>query len=335
MNLERQYSIEELITIINNPIARVIGDKNIKATGINEIHRVVPGDITFVDNEKYFNRALSCLASIILINKEVEAPDGKVLIYSDDPFRDYVKLVKFFAPFQPQDMPIHPSAEIGEGTIIQPLVFIGPNVKIGKNCIIHPNVTIHANTIIGNNVIINSGSVIGGEAFYFKRRPDYLDKLEGCGRVVIEDDVEIGSCCTIDRGVSSDTIIGKGTKLDNLIQVGHDTIIGKNCLIAAQAGIAGVVNMEDNVILWGQVGVQKDLTIGKGAIILGQSGVAKSIEGGKVYFGSPAREASDKMREIALLKKLPELFDAVNKLMKNHGISSELEINNKDINNIE
>jgi len=335
MTLDRSYSIQEIISIIDNPLAKVIGDTSIKATGINEIHRVNPGDITFVDNEKYFNRVLSCDASIIILNKEIEAPDGKVLIYSDDPFRDYVKLVKFFAPFIPQDMAIHPSAEIGKGTIIQPLVFIGPNVKIGENCIIHPNVSIHANSIIGNNVIINSGSVIGGEAFYFKRRPDYLDKLEGCGRVVIEDNVEIGSCCTIDRGVSADTIIGKGTKLDNLIQVGHDTIIGKNCLIAAQAGIAGVVNIEDNVILWGQVGVQKDLTIGKGAVVFGQSGIAKSIEPGKVYFGSPAREASDKMREIALLKKLPELFEIVNNLMRIHGIDSDLKINNKNLNNFE
>ena len=138
---------------------------------------------------------------------------------------------------------------------------------------------------------------------------DLYDKMLSCGRVIIHDHVEIGACCTIDKGVSSDTIIGSGTKLDNHIHVGHDTVIGKNCLFAAQVGIAGVVTIEDDVILWGQVGVQKDLTIGKGAVVLGQSGVGKTLEGGKTYFGSPTQEARQKMKEIAMVKQLPELFE--------------------------
>jgi UDP-3-O-[3-hydroxymyristoyl] glucosamine N-acyltransferase len=132
--------------------------------------------------------------------------------------------------------------------------------------------------------------------------------MYSCGRVLIHDDVEVGAGCTIDKGVSGDTVIGKGTKLDNHIHIGHDTVIGKNCLFAAQVGIAGVVTIEDDVILWGQVGVSKDLTIGKGAIVLAQSGIIKSLEQGKTYFGSPVQEAREKMKELALIKQLPEII---------------------------
>lgn len=309
MKFDKSHSLQEIVDISGNKNAYVRGNTNIDVTGINEIHMVEPGDITFVDHPKYYDRSLGSKATTIIINKDVEPPIGKALIISDDPFRDYVSIVKHFRPYVASESAISPDAIIGEGTIVQPLVYIGHHVTIGKNCRIFPNVTIHSYSVIGDNVVINSGSVIGGEAFYFKRRPEAYDKMEGCGRVVIEDNVEVGSCCTIDRGVSGDTVIGKGTKMDNHIQVGHDTVIGKNCLFASQVGIAGVVIIEDDVILWGQVGVQKDLTIGRGAIVLGQSGVAKSIAGGKTYFGSPVRDALDKMKELALIKRLPELFE--------------------------
>jgi len=299
MKLDRPYSINEIAEIIN---AEYYGDTSIQILGLNEIHVVENGDITFVDHPKYYDKALKSNASVIIINQKVECPLNKLIILSDDPFRDYNFLTRKFKPFVPAKQMISETAKIGEGTIIQPGTFIGNNVKIGKNCIIHPNVTIYDNVIIGNNVIIHSGTVIGADAFYFKRRPEGYDKMHSCGNVIIEDDVEIGACCTIDRGVSGITKIGRGTKMDNHIQIGHDTIVGKNCLIASQVGVAGVVKIEDNVILWGQVGVQKDLTIGKGAIVLGQSGVPKSIEGGKVYFGSPVQEAKEKMKEIAFLK---------------------------------
>lgn len=313
MRFEKSLTLKEIVDIIGN--ASFLGDSNILLTGINEIHRVEIGDITFVDHPKYYKPAYESLATAIITNQaDAVCPSGKALIIADDPFAAYVKLVKYFRPFVPSSAEISPTAEIGEGTIIQPFVFVGNHVKIGKNCIIHSHVSIYDYSVIGNNVIINSNSVIGGEAFYFQRRKDGYRKLEGCGRAVIEDDVEIGACCTIDKGVSSDTIVGAGSKLDNHIQVGHDAVIGKNCLVSSQVGIAGVVNMEDDVILWGQVGVQKDLTIGKGAVVLGQSGVAKSIEGGKTYFGSPVREAIEKMKEIALVKRLPEVFERLDRI---------------------
>ena len=310
MIFDKSYTLKEISAIIN---ADFDGDSNFQIKGLNEIHRVVKGDITFVDHPKYYDKALNSNATTIIINKRVERPAGKALIFSDDPFRDYVKLVNTYSPFVKSDKLISDSAVIGEGTIVQPGTFIGNNVKIGKNCIIHSNVSIYDNTLIGDNVIIHSNTVLGADAFYFKRRADFYDKMYSCGRVVIEDNVEIGSCCTIDKGVSSDTIIGKGTKMDNHIQIGHDTVIGKNCLFASHVGIAGVVNIEDDVILWGQVGVQKDLTIGKGAVVLGQSGISKSLKGGITYFGSPAREARVKMKEIAMIHNLPDIIKKLNK----------------------
>ena len=306
MQLNAPQSLNAIAALVK---ARVIGDGNMPVKGINEIHRVQPGDLTFVDHPKYYDKALKSAATFVIINKEVEVPFGKALLFSDDPFRDYVFLCQHFMPFEASKEAIHHTVKIGIGTLIQPNVSIGPHTVIGKNCLIHSGVVIYDHTVIGDNVIIHANTSLGSDAFYFKRRPEFYDKMYSCGRVVIKDNVEIGACCTIDRGVSSDTTIGEGTKMDNHIHVGHDTIIGKNCLFAAQVGVAGCVIIEDNVILWGQVGVQKDLTIGAGAVVLGQSGVGKSLEGGKTYFGSPTRDARDKMKELALIKLLPEIVE--------------------------
>ena len=312
MKLKPPVKITDIADLIN---AKCLGNTSMMVTGINEIHKVERGDLTFVDHPKYYNRALHSAADIILIDKEVEIPEGKAILLSDDPFRDYNFLTQKFAPFKPAEIAIAKEAVIGEGTIIQPNVFIGHNVKIGNNCLVHANVTIGNDTIIGNNVIIHSNTSIGSDAFYYKTRkvdgqPSY-EKMHSCGRTVIEDDVEIGACCTIDRGVSGDTIIGKGSKLDNQIHVGHGVEIGKNCLFAAQVGIGGKTIIEDNVIMWGQVGITKDIRIGTGAVILSQSGIDKSIEGGKVYFGSPADEARKKWRELAVLRNLPEVWNKI------------------------
>ncbi len=287
--------------------AKIIGNEKNMLCGINEIHMVEPGDLSFVDHPKYYDKSLHSAATIILINKEVECPTGKTLLISDDPFRDYVYLVKQFRPFEKATQHISPSATIGEGTQLQPGVFVGNHVKIGKHCLIHANVSIYDFCEIGDHVTIHSGTVIGGDAFYYKKRTSpktFYDKMESCGRVIIHDHVEIGAGCTIDQGVSGDTVIGWGTKIDNQVHIGHDTVVGKNCLFAAQVGIAGVTKIEDGVILWGQVGVNKDLVIGENAIVYAQSGVAKSIEGNKTYFGSPVQEAREKMKELAAVKQL-------------------------------
>lgn len=311
MRLDQPVAVKWVAEFIG---AKLLGDVAQMVTGLNEIHKVAPGDISFVDFEKYYNKSLNSAATIILINKEVECPAGKTLLVHPDPFAAYVSLIKHFRPFEPANKMISDTAEIGTGTHIQPGVFVGNHVRIGNNCLIHPHVTIYDHTTIGNNVIIHAGTVLGADAFYFKRRKErevQYDKLESCGRVIIEDDVEIGACCTIDKGVSGDTIIGRGTKLDNHIHIGHGAVIGKNCLFAAQVGIGGKAIIEDEVILWGQVGVSKDLTIGKGAVVYAQSGVPASIEGSKIYFGSPVEDAKTKMKELNWIKRIPEIWERI------------------------
>ena len=300
MNFTRIHTLKEIAQLIN---CQFVGDEKFPIKGINEIHVVEKGDIVFVDHPKYYEKALNSAATTILINKTVACPKGKSLLISNDPFQDFNKITKHFNPFIASKKSIASTAIIGENTIIQPNVFIGNQVKIGKNCTIHPNVTIYDNTIIGNNVTIHANTVIGADAFYYKKRAEGFDKLLSGGKVVINDDVDLGASCTIDKGVTGNTTIGQGTKIDNQVHVGHDTIIGKKCLIASQTGIAGCVIIEDEVTIWGQVGTNSGITIGKRAVILGQTGVTKSVAGGKSYFGTPISESREKLKEMAEIKQ--------------------------------
>lgn len=285
--------------------AKAIGNAQRLVTGINEINRVREGDLVFVDHPKYYSKALESAATTILINKDdVPVPAGKAILVCEDPCAEYNRLVRHFAPRQGWGSR---EAEIGEGSEVHPSVVLGANVRIGSGCLIMPGVVIYENATIGDRVTIHANTVIGADPFYYKKRANGFDKMVPCGSVVIEDDVEIGALCTIDRGVSADTRIGRGTKIDNHVQVGHDTIIGRDCLIASQVGISGACVIGDNVTLWGQVGVPSKLTIGNGATLLGQSGIIADVEGGKTYFGSPAGEWKQKMREVALMGRLPEL----------------------------
>jgi UDP-3-O-[3-hydroxymyristoyl] glucosamine N-acyltransferase len=308
MILKDKIAIGELAQMVG---AQVFGDEKALVNGINEIHKVEEGDLTFVDAEKYYKKVLSSEASFILINKKVDCPKDKVLIFHSNPFEAYNSLVEHFYDVKNAfdlDNEISKGALINESAIIHPNVVIGNNVSIGENTIIYPNVTIYDNVFIGDNVIIHSGSVVGGQAYYYAKKDGNYIKWHSCGSVRIEDDVEIGSCCTIDKGVSGITRIGEGTKLDNQVHVGHGVVIGKNCLFAAQCGIGGKTIVEDDVICWGQVGITKSIRIGKGAVISAQSGVSKSLDGGKAYFGSPAREIKTIQKEMAALRKLPEYF---------------------------
>lgn len=310
MKFPRQHTLKEISELINS---QYVGDANFPILGMNEIHVVEPGDIVFVDHPKYYDKALNSAATIILINKEVECPEGKALLISDDPFKDFNILTRHFKPFRASNKSISDSAQIGENTIIQPNCFIGNNVVIGKNCVIHSNVSIYDDTIIGDNVTIHSGTVLGASAFYYKNRPEGFDQLLSGGRVIIKDHVDIGALCTIDRGVTGDTTIGEGSKLDNQIQVGHDTIIGKKCLIASQTGIAGCVVIEDEVTLWGQVGVKSGITLAKGTVLYAQSGLGHSTEPNTTYFGSPAGEAREKFKELAYIRQIPNLIKKLKK----------------------
>ncbi len=315
MKFPSPVSAQWISKLIN---AEIAGNQNSYATGINEIHKVTKGDVAFVDHQKYYDTCLNSEATFIIINNKTDVPDGKTLFIVDDPFEAYLKIVKHFRPFISSNKMISDSAKTGNNTTIMPNVFLGNEVIIGDNCIIHPNVTIYDNTIIGNNVEIHSGTVIGSDAYYMntkKSRDVWYKKMQSCGKVVIEDDVEIGANCTIDRGVSDETKIGRGTKLDNLVHLGHEVTVGKNCLIAAQVGIAGGTTLGDGVILWGQVGVNKTITIGDNAVVMGQAGITSSIEGNKSYWGTPIQEFYSKRKELVLIKRLPEIWEKVKGLM--------------------
>jgi UDP-3-O-[3-hydroxymyristoyl] glucosamine N-acyltransferase len=314
MNFPAPVSVQWIADLIS---ARVVGDNAATVKGINEIHKVEEGDLAFVDHPKYYEKCLKSAASFIIIDIEVENTFGKTILVCDQPFEAYLTIVRHFKPFEKQGLMISPTAMIGEGTIIMPGSFIGHHVTIGENCIIHPNVTIYHHCNIGNNVVIHSGTVLGADAFYYntkKNRDVWYKKMESCGNVVIEDDVEVGANCCIDRGVTHDTRIMRGTKLDNLVQIGHDVVIGRNCIIAAQVGIAGATTIGNGVSLWGQVGVSKTLTIGDNAQVLAQAGVPSDLEGGKVYWGTPVEEAGIKRRELVWIKRIPEMWEKLKAL---------------------
>ncbi|PZD78193.1 UDP-3-O-(3-hydroxymyristoyl)glucosamine N-acyltransferase [Mesonia sp. K7] len=305
MDFPQPQTLQQIASII---AAEFVGNPDYKILGMNEIHVVREGDIVFVDHPKYYDKALNSKASVVLINKKVDCPEGKALLISDDPFRDFNKLTRKFKPFQSSSNRISETAQIGERTVIQPNTFVGNHVKIGKNCIIHSNVSIYDHTEIGDNVVIHAGTVLGADAFYYKKRETGFDQLVSGGRVILENNVHIGSLCTIDKGVSGDTTIGEGTKIDNQVHIGHDCVIGKKCLIASQVGIAGCVIIEDEVTIWGQVGIRSDVTIKTKAEIFAQSGVSKTLEGNQQYFGSPAIEAKKWFKEAASIRQIPYLI---------------------------
>lgn len=296
-------SPQTLKTIAELIGAKYVGDENFQIFGTNEIHRVKKGEIVFVNHPKYYDKALHSEATIILIDKEVACPDGKALLVSDDPFRDFNKINDHFTGIQTFETTGN-NLSVGENCKIHPSVIIGNDVKIGDNCMIFPNVVIGDRTVIGNNCIIQAGTVLGGDAFYYNKNAEGYRKMLSVGNVILEDEVEIGVNCCIDRGVTDSTIIKKGSKLDNLIQIGHDTVLGERTLVASGAMIAGCCIIEDDVQVWGQVGMASGKRVGKGAVLLGKTGVNRDLEGGKTYFGSLAEEFREYLKKEVKLKNL-------------------------------
>lgn len=306
MKLNERYTVKDIARFLS---CEFVGNADTLITGMNEIHRVEEGDLVFVDHPKYYDRVLKSAATVILIDKAVECPEGKSLLISETPFDDYNKLAKRLSPFVVHKSMTGDDCQIADSAYLGPNAFIGNRVVIGENVVIHPGAYIGDDTILEDNVIVGPNTVIGHSAFYYKRTTNEQVRMHSIGYVHIEKDVEIGAQCAIDKGVSSVTRIGQGTKIDNQVQIGHDTVIGKNCLFAAQVGIAGCVNIEDNVIMWGQVGCASNVTIGAGAIVLAQSGISKDLEGNKTYFGSPCGEFKQKFRELAAIKRIPEILE--------------------------
>lgn len=286
----------------------IIGDADLIATGINEIHKVEPGDITFSDVRKYFKKSIHSAATIILLNEPADCPEGKVLLVGENPFVVYNQLISEHRPIIAKSSLIHESAIIHPSAIIEPNVVVGPHVRIGKYTHIMANCTIEEYSIIGDHVTIQPGSVIGSDAFYYKRGKEGHTKWRSGGRVIIEDHVEVGALNTINKGVSGDTIIGEGSKFDCQVHIGHGAVIGKHCLIAAQVAIGGKSSLGDRSVLYGQVGVTHDVHIGPDATVLAKSVVTKNVEGGKTYNGVPVVEATLRNRQIIALRKLPEFM---------------------------
>ncbi len=283
--------------------AQLIGDGSLPITGLNEIHHVEPGDLCFVDHPRYYASTLASAACAVLIDRVTECPEGKALLVHPQPFTSYNRLVWEARP-QVQWKSEEQTIRVGSGTYIAPGVAIGKNVVIGEHCHLEPNCVIGDGCVLGNRVTVSSGTVVGGEAFYYKRTPEGLIPWRSGGSVRLEDDVFLGPCCTIARGVSSTTVIGRGSKLDAQVQIGHDCKIGAHVQMAAQVGVAGNCVIDDWSILQGQAGVAQNVHLGERTVIMAQSGVGRDTEPGKSWFGSPVQEARKAFRDMVLVRQL-------------------------------
>lgn len=317
----------------------LVGEPDIIINGIAGLEEAVPGQISFLANMKYKHKAEESQASAVLVARDSEDL-GKPVIKVDDPRDSYGRLLRIFFPEKERKPGIHSTAiigenvkigagvhigahvvvedgaEIGNGCIIHPGVFIGEDVKIGQVTTIYPNAVLHHRTVVGQRVIIHAGAVLGSDGFGFSTTQGQHTKIPQVGHVVIEDDVEIGACVAIDRATTGITRIGRGTKMDNLIQIGHNVTVGENCLIVSQVGIAGSTEVGDRVILGGQAGIAGHITIGDDSVVMAKTGVIGNLPAGSQVFGTPARPHKEKMRLEASLSRLPDLIKTVRQLEK-------------------
>lgn len=299
MNFPQKQTLQSLAEFLG---CRFVGAPDHSVLGTNEIHCVREGELVFVNHPKYYDKALNSAATTILIDTETDCPEGKGLLISEDPFRDFNRINLHFGEtslFNAKNT----EAQIGENCNIHPSVTIGKNVQIGNNCTLYPNVVIGNGTRIGDDCIIQSGTVLGGDAFYYRKKDGKFERLESVGSVHIGNGVQIGNLCTIDRGVTDITSIGDYSILDNQIQIGHDTKIGKRCLIASQAGIAGCCTIGDDVSIWGQVGIASGLHIESGTVLMAKTGVNRSLKSG-TYMGMIADDYKSFLRKEVKLKNL-------------------------------
>ncbi|MFA5059627.1 MAG: UDP-3-O-(3-hydroxymyristoyl)glucosamine N-acyltransferase [Candidatus Omnitrophota bacterium] len=318
----------------------VVGDKNIVVTGLCGIKEAQEGDLTFIANPKYFSLIGTTKASAILAPRSTEKT-SKPLILVDNPSLAFTKILSACVDLpKSQKAGIHKTAiidktaKIGKGVFIGPHViveakakigdhaaihagcFIGYDAAVGKDCLIYPRVTIRERVTIGNRVIIHSGTVVGSDGFGFIDVEGIHEKIPQIGTVIIEDDVEIGANAAIDRARFDKTLIGRGTKVDNLVHIAHNVIIGEHCLILAQVGISGSVTVEKKAILAGQAGLAGHLTIGEGAIVAAQAGVTKSVAAHTMVSGYPAKPHDEAKKVNAHLQRLPHYVETINELKK-------------------
>jgi UDP-3-O-[3-hydroxymyristoyl] glucosamine N-acyltransferase len=324
----------------------VVGDSHVALSGFAPAGSAKPGDLTFAENDLYFERAEQSAASAILVDGDFRSA-SKALIQVPNARIGFAKAMAIFFPEQKPSPGIHPSAvvstsaqvdpsahigplcyvgnntRIGAGVVLQGHDYIGDDCQVGDDCCFLPNVTIYPRTQLGRRVRIHAGAVIGSDGFGYVFDSGAHRKVPQVGNVIVHDDVEIGANVTIDRGALGPTIIGKGTKIDNLVQIAHNVTIGEHCLVVAQAGVAGSTRLGNYVTLAGQVGLAGHLKIGNRVTIAAQSGVMHDIPDGQKWFGSPAMPDRKMKRQVLAMQQLPELLRRVAELERRLGIEQE------------
>lgn len=334
-----------------NEIARqlggeVAGDPSVELSGFAPADRARPGDLTFAENSDYFLRAEKSAASAIIVDGSFTSGD-KVLIRVPNARIAFAKVLAIFFPEPKFSAGVHPTAVVSSSALVDSTAHVGPNciigekVKIGADSVLQggnhvgadcqigrdvnlfPRVALYARTEIGNRVRIHSGTVIGSDGFGYVEDGGIHRKVPQIGNVIIHDDVEIGANVTVDRGALGPTVIGKGTKIDNLVQIAHNVVLGEHCLVVSQVGVAGSTKIGNYVILAGQAGVAGHLRIGDRVSVAAQSGVMNNIPDGQKWLGSPAQPDTQMKRQLIALQYLPELLRRVTELEKKLGIRDE------------
>jgi len=331
----------EISKLLNGEL---IGNKDIIIRSVSKIDQGHPESLTFLANPKYTNFIYETKASVVLVSKSFNSnvPDHVTLIKVDDPYASFCLILdKYFnsrtaltgieqPSFVSSDAALEKNVyvgafsyigsrvQVGEGTLIYPQVYIGADARIGKNSILYPGVKVYNHCVIGDNCIVHAGTVIGSDGFGFAPQKDgSYAKIPQIGNVIIEDDVEIGSNCSIDRATMGSTIIRKGVKLDNLIQVAHNAEVGKNTVIASQTGVSGSTKIGENCVIGGQVGFVGHISIAKGSQIGAQSGIPNSIDTpGQKWIGSPVQEYKNYLRSSIVVKRLPDMDKKLDELEK-------------------
>jgi len=328
-------TLKEIAALVGG---QVCGDGSIQIKGVSGIQEACEGDITFLANPRYLPFLDRTKASAVIVSREIK-PGAKPVIICDNPSLAFTKAVSFILPQEDK----HPSGidpkavlgknvkigkdaavgacavidddvVIGERSVIYPGCYIGKHSSVGSDTVIHANVSVRERISIGSRVIIHSGTVVGSDGFGFVTVDGIHHKIPQVGTVIVEDDVEIGANVAIDRARFDKTVIGKGTKIDNLVHIAHNVTIGANCLIVAQVGISGSTTIGNNVILAGQVGVVGHVTIGDNSIVMAQSGVSKSLPEGSMVWGTPAKPADEAKRINAYVQGLPKLHETIKEI---------------------
>ncbi|MBW4890467.1 UDP-3-O-(3-hydroxymyristoyl)glucosamine N-acyltransferase [Mucilaginibacter sp. HMF5004] len=336
-----QFTAQQISLMLNGTVE---GDANVSVNHLAKIEEAEPGSLSFLANPKYEQFLYTTKASLVIVNNDLVLSDtvSATLIRVENAYTAFTVLLEQYNTIKmnktgiEQPSFIHPSAKIGKNAYIGAFAYIGPNVTIGDNCKIFPNtyiaddvivgdnvtlyagVKIYFDCQIGNKVIIHSGAIIGGDGFGFAPQPDgTYTKVAQIGNVILEDNVEVGANTTIDRATLGSTIIRKGVKLDNLIQIAHNVEIGENTVVAAQTGISGSSKIAENCIIGGQVGIVGHITLAKGTQIQAKSGISRSIDiEGKKWAGAPATAYTDHMRSQVVLTRLPDLEKKIVELEK-------------------